>query len=352
MRLTRRSLGGLAAGAALAGLRPARAQSDAKVIIATYAGLGTQAWKSIVVEPYTRATGVKADVFEAALPAAAVAQAEGHPQFNVANIAAYQAPRLVQRGLIELLTPDDIPAIRNVPEKLWPLTPDGKLIGMPVYFGLFGIAYNTGMAGADDFATWNNLLLPKWKGQISITRPNFLAAYDVNLYARLNGGDENHLDPGYAFLRKLIPQALNVYTSMASLEAEVGRGEVAAAPFYANEIAMLRRSGTDAVAMRVPNEGGLVLPYLLVIPKGGPNPDAARAMVNAIVEPQYQIGFSQVSLVWPMNTAVALPSDVQKELGMTADQAQARNIALDWWTVGSNLEAVTGKITALVDAAK
>jgi len=78
---------------------PALAQEDAKVIIATYAGLGTQAWRSIVTEPFTKETGVKADVFESALPAASVAQAEGKPQFNVARVAAYSVPGLIRKKL-------------------------------------------------------------------------------------------------------------------------------------------------------------------------------------------------------------------------------------------------------------
>lgn len=352
MHLTRRHL--LAAAAALAapGSTAGRAQDEAKVIIATYAGLGSQAWRSIVTERFTKESGIKADVFESALPAASVAQAEGKPQFNLALVAAYSVPGLVRKNLIELMTPDDIPGIRNVPEKLWPRTPDGMLMGMPVYFGLFGIAYNTELAKASDFASWKSLLDAKWKGQVSITRPNFLAAYDIQLYARLAGGDERHLEPGYAWLRKLIPQTLNVYTSMASLEAQLARGEVVAAAFYANEIAMMRRNGNGVVAMRIPDEGGLILPYLLVLPKGARNQDAAKRLMNAVIEPDYQAGFAQTSLVWPMNQHTTLSDALRKEMGNSVDEVMARNISLDWWTIGSNLEAETRKIDQLLQELK
>jgi len=327
----------------------ARAQEGPKVIIATYPGHGTQAWRSIVTERFTHETGVKADVFEVPLPAATVAQSAGNPQFNLAIVAAYSVPGLIAKNLIELLTPEDIPGIRNVPEKLWPRTPDGRLMGMPVYFGLFGIAYNTDLAKPSDFASWKSLLDPKWKGQLSITRSNFLAAYDVQLYARLSGGNEQNLEPGHAWLRKLVPQALNVYSSMASLEAQLSRGEIVAAPFYANEIAMARRGGNTAVAMRVPDEGGLILPYLLVLPKGARNPDAAKRLMNAVIEPQYQAGLAQASLVWPMNQHTVLSDSLRKEMGNSVEEVMARNISLDWWTIGSNLEAETRRIDQLMD---
>jgi putative spermidine/putrescine transport system substrate-binding protein len=348
VHLTRRHLLAAAAASPVLGLAPARAQEQARIIIATYAGLGSQAWRSIVTERFTRESGLKADVFESALPAASIAQAEGKPPFNLALVAAYSVPGLIRKNLIELLVPDDLSGIRNVPEKLWPRTPDGRLMGMPVYFGLFGIAYNTELAKPSDFASWKNLLDSRWKGQISITRPNFLAAYDIQLYAKLAGGNEQNLQPGYDWLRKLVPQALNVYTSMASLEAQIARGEVVAAAFYANEIAMMRRNGNTAVAMRIPDEGGLILPYLLVLPKGARDPGAAKRLMNAVIEPLYQAGFAQMSLVWPMNQNTTLPEPLRKEMGNSVDEVIARNISMDWWTIGSNLEAETRKIDRLL----
>ena len=351
MPRTRRAFLGMAAGLPLL-RRRAWAQGVPQVIIATYAGLGTALWKRIVTEPFTKETGVVADVFESALPAASVAQAEGRPQFDLALVAAYSVPGLIKRNLVELLTPDDIPGIRNVPERMWLRTPEGRLMGMPVYFGLFGIAYNTELAKPSDFSSWKSLLDPKWKGEISITRPNFLAAYDVQLYAKLGGGSETNLQPGYDFLRKLVPQTLNFYSSMASLEAQLERGEVVAAAFYANEIAMLRRKGSTEVAMRIPDEGGLILPYLLILPKGAAHPEAAKQLMNAIVEPRYQAAFAQESLVWPMNDKTPLPDGLRKEMGMSAEEAVARNISLDWWTVGSNLQAETYKIETMLQEMK
>jgi putative spermidine/putrescine transport system substrate-binding protein len=328
------------------------AQAEAQVIIATYAGLGSQVWRDAVTDRFTKETGVRADVFETALPAASVAQAEGKPQFNLALVAAYSVPGLIRKDRIELLSTEDIPGIKNVPEKLWPRTPDGKLMGMPLYFGLFGIAYNTELAKPSDFASWKSLLDPKWKGQISITRSNFLAAYDVQLYAKLGGGNEQNLEPGYDWLRKLVPQSLNVYTSMASLEAQLARGEVVAAAFYANQVAMTRRTGNTTVAMRIPDEGGLILPYLLVLPKGARNPEAAKRLLNAVIEPHYQAALAQASLVWPMNEHTVLPEPLRKEMGNSVEEVMARNISLDWWTIGSNLEAETRKLDLLLQELK
>ena len=325
----------------------ASAQESRKVVIATYPGSGAALWREQVAKPFTAATGIPAQVFEAPLPAASVAQAAGHPQFNVALIAAYSAPNLAKRGLIKLFDAAELPGLQSIPKRFWPMTPEGKVMGMPVYFGLYGIAYNTDLAKASDFSSWNDLLDPKWQGQISITAPNFMAAYDVNLFAKLGGGDETHSEPGYAFLRKLAAQSLNVYSSMASVEAQLERGEVVAAPYFANQIEMLRRRGATGVAMVIPKEGGLITPYLLVIPTGADDVADAEALLNAVIAPSYEVAFSKGSGAWPVNPATVLPPDLAKRMG-TVESVMASNINLDWWIIGSNLEPQTHTIQALL----
>ncbi len=346
---------GLAAILAMAALLHApglRAQTAPHVTVAVYPGLGAKLWKEKVTDPFTAETGIPAEVFETPLPATAVAQAGGNPKFNVALVAGYQIPGLVKSGLIDLLTPTDIPNIKDVPEKVWLKTPDGQLTGMPVYFGLYGIAYNTSLAKASDFKSWDNLLDPQWHGQLLIARPSNVAAYDINLYAKLHGGDEAHLQPGYDFLKKLIPATLNSYTSMASLMTQIGRGEAVAAPFYANEITMLRRAGSTDVALRIPDEGGMILPYFLVIPKNAPDPASARRFLNTVIGTKYEAAFPVGSGAWPMNPKTEIPAATQKEMGATADDAIAHNFSPNWWTIGSNLEAETHKIDAMMQGGK
>ncbi len=339
----------LAAALVLAGsAAPGRAQSKPSVMVAVYPGVGEKMWREQVAVPFAKASGIPTDVFGPALPAAAVAQAEGHPQFNAALIAAYSFPGLAARGLLEELTPDDIPAIRNIPERFWPKTPDGKLIGMPVYFSIYGIAFNTELAKASDFQSWNNLLDKKWKGQVSMSRPSFVAAYDVTLQSKLNGGDERNVEPGYGFVEKLARNVLSVYTSMASLESQLGRGEVVASPFYSSEIKMMQRGGAPGIDIVIPREGGLMLPYMLVIPKGAENIAAAKKLLNAIVEPNYQIAFAREADEWPINPNVVLPEALQKEMGGTVEEAMAHNQTADWYVVGSALEERTRHVEELI----
>src|SRR5262249_4345363 len=115
----------------------ARAQQAAKVLVAVYAGQDVQLWDRVVVQPYNKTTAVKAEVFEAAMPAVSVAQANGNPPFNAALMNAAQAYDLHLKGLLTELTEEDIPAIKSLPKKLWPTTKSGTILGMPVHFSLY-----------------------------------------------------------------------------------------------------------------------------------------------------------------------------------------------------------------------
>ncbi|MDQ8727997.1 extracellular solute-binding protein [Bradyrhizobium sp. LHD-71] len=307
------------------------AQSPSPLVIATYAGESAKLWKRAVADPFTTESGIPTTIFESPLPSSSVASAQGQPQFHAAILGAYQVPNVESQ--IEELTPEDVPNVKEIPEKYWVRTSSGKLAGVPIYFSYLGIAYNTDLAKPADFTSWKDLAAPKWKDRISISRPVFVAAYDLTLYAKLEGGDENNVKPGIDLLSRIAGNALNVYTSMASVQAQLGRGEVVATPFYSTQIAMLRRAGVTNVDILTPKEGGLLLTYVLAIPKGAKNLEGAKRLLNAAIKPDYQLRLAEGG-IWPMNPNAKLTPELEKSLGGTLENAMARNYAPNWYTVG------------------
>jgi putative spermidine/putrescine transport system substrate-binding protein len=350
--LSRRTLLSGATTLATAAVIPSARAQGAGLTIAVYAGQSSQLWRDVVAVPFAQQTGIRTEIFESALPAASIAQSRGRPQFDAAVIANYSAPGLVERNLLEELTVDDIPAVRQVPERYWTRSSSGKLLGMPIYFSFYGIAFNTELVKAEDFASWNDLLDPKWRGKLSMSRANFVAAYDLTLFSKLNGGDERNIEPGIPPIRRLASNVLSVYTSMASLQSQLGRGEVVASPFYSTQVGMLKRSGVRNVDITIPREGAMNLSYMLVIPKGARNVAGAKRLLSSVLDPAPQIAFARDSLSFPMNANVALPADVQQELGGTTEQMMARNYSPDWWIVGSALPQRTRLVEEILQGGR
>ncbi|WP_431285671.1 ABC transporter substrate-binding protein [Humitalea sp. 24SJ18S-53] len=342
---------GLLGGAAALVAGSARAQAPG-MTIAVYAGSSSAMWRDQVAAPFSAQSGIRTEIFESALPASSIAQSRGRPQFDAAVVANYSAPGLAERNLLEELTVEDIPAIRQVPEQYWTRNAAGKIIGMPVYFSFYGIAYNSELVRAADFASWNDLLDPKWKGKLSMSRASFVAAYDLTLYSKLAGGTDANIDPGIPSIRRLASNVLSVYTSMSSLQSQLSRGEVVAAPFYSTQVGMMKRSGVRNVDIVIPREGAMNLSYMLVIPKGARNMASAKRLLNSILEPAYQTAFAQEALSFPMNPTVDLPADVQAVLGGTTQEMMARNYSPDWWVVGSALPQRTRMIEELLQSSR
>jgi hypothetical protein len=75
-------------------------------------------------------------------------------------------------------------------------------------------------------------------------------------------------------------------------------------------------------------------------------------VLNAVVEPKYQIGFAQEAGDWPINPEVELPDALQHELGGSVQDMMARNISADWYVVGSHLEERTHRVEELIQKAQ
>ncbi len=341
--------------AAMAGtgalLRPRIGLGQAKtpVIIAVNAGSPARTMRTCLAEPYTAKTGVPVQVFEAPLAAAMLAQNTGHPPFDLARIPFYAVPPLAQRGLLEEFTPDEIPGVHAIPEQYWLRAPSGKLAGVPLFFSLYCIAYNTDLAQPSDFDSWMNLLKPEWKDRISVAQPFFLVVYDLNMYSHLAGGDERNVEPGFKLLGQLTANAQNVYSSMASVESQLGRGDIVAAPFYSSNIVAMRRAGVTNVSYVIPREGSMIIPQVMVMPKGAPNRDAARQLMSAMTEPEYMVNFAQQDGDWPLTPAATLPPPLVKELGGTTADILAHAYNPDWAYIGLHTEERVRRMEKIIN---
>lgn len=330
-------------------LTPAFAADD-RVIFATWGGGGATMFRDIYAGPFTKKTGIPVTISEVPDPSAVIAAAQGHPQHNVIIAASFQAATLARNGLIEELTEDDIPAIKKVPSNYWVKNADGKLIGMPVYFLYYGIAYNTAAAKPSDFASWKVLADAKWRDKISITRPVFLAPYDLTLYAKLNGGDERNIEPGIPLLEAVAKNAPASYTSMASLQQQLAVGDVVAAPFYSGQVQNLRKAGQKDIAITLPDDGGLALSYMLCIPKNAPGKAAALRYLNEVIDPDVQVGFSRSGFLPLTDTAV--PADIEQDLGLTMAEVRKRTWSPDWYVVSEKIEERVRLVEQILTRAK
>ena len=329
--------------AAAACLGTAMAQNAPGVVMAAYGGGNGETWRESVGKPFTQATSIPVTISDLPNTEAAIRASAGNPQYNVAWVGYFQALSLYKDGLIETFDAARFPELRNVPDKYQLKTPDGKLIGIPIQFQYYGIAFNTSLVKASDFQSWTALADPKWKGKLAQAQAFVAASYDLPMFAKIAGGSVSNVEPGLPEFKKFTQNALTVMTSFAQGNTLLSRGEIVAAPFYSGRVRALKKEGAP-VDITIPREGGVMLPYMLVVPKGAKNTDAFMSFLKFALEPASQLRMFDYSGYIPMNTLSKLSTQQVVELGSTLPELMSHLYQIDYWaqqrTMKSNTDIV------------
>jgi putative spermidine/putrescine transport system substrate-binding protein len=242
---------------------------------------------------------------------------KGNPSIDVAVVTPSDALRLLEAGVTEPPNPD-LPNAKN----LVPVAhhPAGQVSSLTA----IGLAYNP-QYGVP--TSWNDLWDPKYKGKVALTVwPGSPASVQLVMAARLNGGDEDNLDPGFAALQKLLP--VKFFPQGPSAEPYYVQGDVWINPAIHGSVLQMKDKGVpiDWVA---PKEGAVADFNVLVIPKGVKNKAAAEKFVDFMLGPEVQLAYARGLYYAPVNQAVQLPPDVAAKVHPTPDEQ--RNLQTIPW---------------------
>ena len=343
---SRRSLLALPAAATLA--CPALAQTPPGIVMAVWGGGGALVWRESFVPEFTAATNIPVRIVEVPNPAGALRSPAAATQYTTALVTYFEAMQLAKAGLIETFTRQELPTLGDVTEAYQPGVAGGRFAGIPVYFTFYGIAFNTTLARPEDFTSWNNLTEPRWRGRIAITRPVYAASYDLVIMAKARGGDERNVAPGYPLLRAVVENSLTTYSSLAHMNTLLTRGEAAAVPYYASRVWSLRRQGVSDIGITIPREGALMLPYVIVVPKGMRNREVALRWMNHTGSAAPQAKAAAMDGWLPMNSATPLPAELEQLIGSPLPRLMEQLYAPDWNVIVEHQEARMDEIERLM----
>ncbi|WP_086466218.1 extracellular solute-binding protein [Oceanibaculum nanhaiense] len=330
-----RSMPALVALAAVA-VMAARPVQATDLLIATWGGGVEKVWETAFAEPFTKETGINVKIVPVPTPEAQLRAQAGNPQYNAVMVTYPQGANLMRDGMVELLDPAELPDTADTNPRYLMKNADGKLAGVSPYFMYYGIAVNTDEAKPADFKSWANLGDAKWKGKLAITRPIYLSSYDLPILSKAMGGDEKNAGPGLDLLRKIVPNALTTYSSIAHMNGLLTRGEIVAGPYYSGRVWHLRQQGAKNVTMVVPEEGALMIPYLLVMPKNAKDMAATKQFMNYVSKAEPQLRGSVLGGYLPLNAKAKLPAEAEEQMGMTLAELMTRLYQPDWAFIADN----------------
>jgi spermidine/putrescine transport system substrate-binding protein len=332
---------GLTALAAKAGLlRRARAAESLQVL--NWQGYGTD--ESWAVKAFADMTGVEVvhDYFNSEQEMLTKLRTSPGTYDVVLINSAFTEPA-AREGLIQPVDPgkignfgDLVPTLRDSPRFMI----DGKLYGIAWVWGMTAIAYNTEELTTAP-KTIEVLWDPEFAGRVG-WRDDAVEA--VSLAAIATGQDMNHpadLDAVREKLRALKPQIKAFWSSEDEWNKFFSAGLFDLSPYWSGSAA---RSATNfglPVGYFVPQEGAIGWFDGLSVATDAPNPDAAHAFIDFMVDPEFYVRWAtEVGAPASANAKAlsALPEDNRVRQIHSDEEAMQR---LQWMAPLSDQERQT-----------
>ena len=307
--------------------------SAQSISMASWGGGVGETWRKAFAEPFQTETGIKVNITDVPNPEAQVRTQAKAPQYNAAVVSYFEAAKLYRDGLLETFDPAELPELADTPDIYKLKTPDGKLIGAPVYFTYYGIAFNTDFVKPSEMTSWADLGNEKWKGMTAITQPIYSSTYHLTILSHALGGDEKDVSAAVPVFKQHAANAAVVYTSLAQLNQLLTRGEVVASPYYLARIWAMKRDGVKNIEISLPKEGALMLPYMVVVPKGSADRSAAMKWLNYAASPAPQLRTAELFGYFPLNAKAVVPKEQEQVLGMSVPEMKSRLFQPDWFVI-------------------
>ncbi|WP_341894742.1 extracellular solute-binding protein [Ferrovibrio terrae] len=326
MQIDRRTMLSILAGSAMAGAFPAMAQSK-EVFIATYPGSVDEGFKA-VVGPQIRQKFGATSAFSPMLNTDLIGRIQAsrnNPPFDVAIWDNGPIITAKQDGLLEKFSEKDSPNYASMPANL--RDPDG--FGPAMALTSIGIAYNPKKIKTPP-TSWNDLWNPEYKGRVGIVGPaSTLGTTFLIEVAKLRGGSETNVEPGFAALKELLANVGAIPPNPGALTTALSQGQVDIAPNFFNNVAALKARGAD-IAFAVPSSGLPLQTVTAAVIKNARNAELAQKVVDLLIDPAVQAQLEAAPwIMMPANPKVAL-TGFNRDVGATVGEVLKRGIFLDW----------------------
>lgn len=261
---------------------------------------------------------------------------KGHPDLDIVIMDDGPMQRALQLGFCAKIDPG--PNYKNV-YNLARMGDSAVATGVVAT----GIGYNAdafAKAGWQPPKSWTDLADPKFRGKLATPGiDNTYGLQELIMYARINGGGIDKIDPGFTIMKDKIAPNMRAFESSPGRMSELFQsGEVVAAVWGSSRVAAVAATGFP-LKFVFPKEGTPALFVTACVVKGAHDPAGAQAFLETLLSPEVQLDFVATS-TGPMNKTVTLTPAQAEGLPYGPDQI-AKLITFDWNAINAQRDAWT-----------
>lgn len=326
----RQGLSALLLAAATAGMAlPAHAETT--LYVAGVGGSTEQMYKTRVIPAFEKAHGVKV-VYVSGNSTETLAKLQaqkGRQQINVAMMDDGPMYQALQLGFCEKLT--DAPVYQDL-YPLARLSPEATAVGMVAT----GIGYNEEAFKKRGWAaptSWTDLEDPKYRqllGMPPIT--NTYGLHSLIEMARLNGGGEKDIDPGFAvFEKKIAPNVLAWVSAPGEMDGMMQNGDVVMAVYGSGRAVALQNTGFP-LKFIYPKEGAVALQVAACSVTPNAQSELSQQFIQYVLSPEIQKIQSESNGFAPVNRTVKLPPELAARMPYGQEKVDSL-LKVDWDTI-------------------
>ncbi|WP_326641947.1 ABC transporter substrate-binding protein [Nonomuraea fuscirosea] len=311
------------------------------LVVAGYGGSYEEAFKQSVIPGFEKSCSCRVTYISGSSTdtVAKLKAQQSAPQIDVALIDDGVQNQAVQAGLLAKLDPKTVTNLADVID-LARLPGD---VGVGFSLNATGIAYNT------DYYAKNGLPAPRRLADLAhaglkgkLVMPSITQTYGLGallIAAKVGGGSEREVDPGFAGVKKVAANAVTFDTT-ADVSNYFLQGQAVASVWGNSRVQMLAKKGFP-VEFVYPEEGALPLIATVNVVNKAPHADLAQKFVNTLLEPAAQKAMAESNFNGPTVKGVELdPALADKVVGQ--DRA-AELRKLDWAAINENRSAWTDR---------
>jgi putative spermidine/putrescine transport system substrate-binding protein len=288
------------------------------LVFATFTGSWEEAHKAVLVPAFRKANADAAMVLDPMLSVDQIAKV------NAAK--ANPGPALVAIGQ-DLVEPYPVEKSTYYKDLI---AEAQEPMGPAPFFQVVGLTYNPDTVKTPP-TSWADLWKPEFKGRVGITNLNStLGTGWLVEIAKMRGGSEANVDPGFKALEELKPNIAAVAANPGALATLFQQGQIDVSPGNFNAIQILKARGVP-VEFVAPKEGAIAFKTTIHIVKNSPNRELAFKLIEAAMMPEVQTTLMKSPyLIVPTNSKVAMGGEIARILAKDTAELKQKFVFQDW----------------------
>lgn len=322
--------------------------AERTLYLGAYGGSTEKLMMEVILPPWQKANNAKV-VYVPGNSTKTLAKLQAQRQEQELDVVFLDDGPMYQAIALGLCAPIKDAAIFNDIYDIAKMNTD-KAVG--IGFVATGLAYNKEAFKKNGWAaptSWTDLADPKYKGKLVVPPiTNTYGLHALIMTARLNGGGEKNIDPGFkAFVDKIGPNVLTFEPSSGKMSELFQNGEIALSVWGSGRLKSLADTGFPG-GFVYPKEGGVALMVATCPVVDSDVPDLAQSLIQYLLTPEVQQHIAKTKGWGPTNTKTKLSKTLGDSLPYGPKKINALN-AVNWDIINPARAAWTKRWTREVE---